>query len=96
MIDTLILLLALSPLIVAISWYIIEMHEINLHKQEMEQLWDLYAEESTLPGTGEPIYMDPVGHTPYSEDTVNSILEKKPKHYMNRDPSIPYRDRNNF
>ena len=57
MIDTLIFLLALSPLIVTTVWYIIELHEINLHKQEMEQLWDLYAEESTLPGN-EELYPD--------------------------------------
>jgi len=55
MIDTLIFLLVCLPLIVTIVWYILETHEINLHKQEMEELWDLYAEESTLPGNGEPI-----------------------------------------
>ena len=57
MIDTLIFLLIISPLIVTSVWYIIELHEINLHKQEMEQLWDLYAEESTLPGN-EDLYPD--------------------------------------
>ena len=72
MIDTLIFLLVCIPFIVTTVWYAIEIHEINLHKREMEELWDLYAKESMLPG--------------------NPILEKKPKAYMKRDASIPYRD----
>ena len=45
MIDTLIFLLVISPLVVTTVWYIIEMHEIDLHKREMEDLWELHAEE---------------------------------------------------
>ena len=54
MIDTLIILLAFSPLAIAIAWYITETQEINLHKQEMEEQWDLYAEESKIPSFGRP------------------------------------------
>ena len=57
MIDTLIFLLVLLPLSVTVVWYTLEMYEINLHKREMEELWDLYAEESTLPGN-EELYPD--------------------------------------
>jgi len=55
MIDTLIFLFFCLPLVCTIVWYITEKQETDLHKQEMEQLWDLYAEESMLPGNGEPL-----------------------------------------
>ena len=55
MIDTLIFLFFCLPLVCTIVWYITEKQETDLHKQEMEELWDLYAEESMLPGNDEPI-----------------------------------------
>ena len=55
MIDTLIFLFFCLPLVCTIVWYIIEKQETDLHKQEMAELWDLYAEESMLPGNGEPL-----------------------------------------
>ena len=54
MIDTLIFLLVLLPLACTISWYITEAQEIDLHKQEMEEQWDLYTLESKLPSFGRP------------------------------------------
>ena len=54
MIDTLILILTLLPFAIAIAWYITESQEIDLHKQEMEEQWDLYAAESKLPSFGRP------------------------------------------
>ena len=82
MIDTLIFLLVCLPLACTIVWYINETHEINLHKREMEQLWDLYAKESVLPGSEEPIKSTPkadwhsVGPIPHSEDTSRALLGK--------------------
>jgi len=80
MIDTLIFLLVLLPLSVTLVWYTLEMYEINLHKREMEQLWDLYAEESTLPGSDEPI------------KDLSTSRHKNFIPYKEPDPSIPYKD----